>query len=82
MTEENHSIPDPSRRQKHDNRPLPNPDICRAQQVLPTLIECLVLRPHRCRYALPFGHGVFCQNPHAKQIAAHTKAAEQKNKGK
>jgi len=82
VTEGNCSIPDPLKQQKLENRPLPNPDICRAQQVLPTLVECLVLNARRCRYAMPFGHGVFCQNPHAKQIAARTKAAGKTSGGK
>lgn len=82
MTREKRSIPDTLKQSKLDDRPLPNPDVCRAQQILPMLIECLVLRPRRCRYALPFGHGVFCQNPHAKQIAARTKIAEKESNAK
>lgn len=82
MTKEKRYIPDTPQQQKVDDRPLPNPNICRAQRILPMLVECLVLRPRRCRYAFSFGSGYFCSNPLAKQIAAHTKAAEQKSTGK
>jgi hypothetical protein len=57
-------------------RRLPDPAVCRAQRVLPTLVECLVVkpRPHGCPHATFFGDGIFCENPDRDQIIARTDA--------
>ncbi|MBI5687249.1 MAG: hypothetical protein HZC54_19420 [Verrucomicrobia bacterium] len=73
---------DSLRHEKHDERPLPDPAICRAQRVLPGLIECLVTKPkpHQCPCATFFGNGIFCENPDREAIIARTNA-ERKTQG-
>lgn len=65
---------EPHEQTERHKPPLPDPSICRAQRVLPTLVECLVVkpRPHGCPYATPFGSGIFCEHPERERIiAAH-----------
>jgi hypothetical protein len=59
-----------------DPKSLPDPAVCRAQRVLPTLVECLVLKGYLCPYAIPFGSGLFCEHPERDRIVALTKTAE------
>lgn len=70
-------ITDPTGR---DKQPLPDPAVCRAQRILPTLVECLVLRPrpHSCPYATIFGSGVFCRHPDCDAILARTVAEKRR----
>jgi len=47
-----------------DQRPLPDPAICRTRPLeFCLLLECLVLSPSRCKYAVPFGDQFACVNP-------------------
>lgn len=63
---------------KKDYRPLPDLAACRALRVLPTLVECLVMKGHLCPYSTPFGSGLFCEHPERDQIVARTKAEREK----
>lgn len=67
---------DSSDQKKGAERLLPDPVICRAQRVLPTLVECLVIRPkpHNCPHATFFGSGIFCEHPNREGIIARTNA--------
>jgi hypothetical protein len=54
-----------------DQRPLPDPAICRTKPLeFCLLLECLVPLPSRCQYAVPFGDQFACVNPdRAHEIA-------------
>lgn len=63
----------------NDYKQLPDLAACRALRVLPTLVECLVVKGHLCPYATPFGNGLFCEHPERDQIVARTKAEREKS---
>ncbi len=52
---------------------LPDMDICRAKENgLRGYVDCLVIKPAQCRYALAFGQGYFCCHPNRRQIIQNT----------
>ena len=58
---------------------LPDPAICRASDMGDgDLVNCLVQRASLCLYALSFGYGYLCRHPQRKEIAARTKAEQDK----
>ncbi|MBI5687455.1 MAG: hypothetical protein HZC54_20475 [Verrucomicrobia bacterium] len=59
---------------------LPDPAVCRAQRILPDLVECLVLRPkpNECPHATFFGDGIFCAHPERDNLAARTEAEKRR----
>ena len=62
--------------------PLPDPAICRAKIIIgPELVECLVAKPMRCRYAMHYGNDYFCNHPEKLKIVKRTDAAGKKNQG-
>lgn len=48
-------------------------DACRVRAITDGVLECLMPKPVRCRYAMPFGHGFFCQYLKRKKIVADTR---------
>ncbi len=62
----------PSAKPKH-GRKLPDPAICRAKpNGFGSYINCLVVDPVSCRYALNFGGVYFCSCPERNEIVART----------
>ena len=61
---------------------LPDPAICRARiHVPPDLVDCLVVNPYRCPYAMNYGGDYFCNNPEKLEIVKRTVAARKNNQG-
>jgi hypothetical protein len=61
-----HSSGDP------EDRVLPDLESCRAWRLTDQAAECLVDKPARCPYAMPFGYRYLCGHPDRATITGRT----------
>ncbi len=52
---------------------LPDPQFCRAAELTAAFADCLVEKPLRCPYAMPWGYTYLCGHPERSSIVAKTK---------